>query len=325
MLEDGFGTSQSTQAGAVTDEWVETYQGMASGPLLDDAQVRLQALGPRQSGYFGAKAQCWIDAAREERMRGNGWGFVEEAAHQADLLIGGLEGHGQLLADNPKLRTSALVRPDLWRQLLAAKSSSGWAACPQAQQVVACAEVELIHAGHEAWLRSFDASSLRVARIEQEAQILPGMLKSCEPPPPPPPPPIPQKLTLPTDMLFEFDRSDVEGMLPEGRERLDELVRNLGAAREVTAIRADGYTDRLGSEAYNLGLSQRRARTVVDYLRNQGAMPSMSWYGHGKDNPVVQCSERDRVALIACLAPNRRVDLTFSRSLVSAPQLAPRE
>jgi outer membrane protein OmpA-like peptidoglycan-associated protein len=319
VLANGFQADQSTQAGAVTDTWIAQYRGMggfAGSAMLDDVQIRLHTLGARERGsYFGAKAQCWIDAAREERALHDRWGFVEEATHEADMLVSALETRAQPSAENPKLRTSSLLRPDLWRQLMAAKSSADWQNCPQAQQVVACGEVGLIHAGHEAWTRAFDASRRRVAAIEQQISTLPRTLSACAPPPAPLP--LPPKVTLPTDTLFEFDRSDVAGMLPQGRSKLDELVRDLGANQDVTEIHADGYTDRIGSERYNMALSQRRADTVVSYLRNQGATVPMSATGHGKADPVVQCGERERRALIECLAPNRRVELKFLRQGVA--------
>ena len=317
VLADGFHADQSTRAGAVTNEWIAQYRGIAGSSTLDEVQIRLHSLGPRErGGYFGAKAQCWIDAAHEERARHAGWGFVEEATRQADLLVDALETHAQPSAENPKLRTSSVLRPDLWRQLMAAKSSADLPDCLQAQQVVACGEVGLIHAGHEAWTRAYDASQRRVAAIEQQISTLPRTLSECAPPPAPRA--LPPKVTLPANALFEFDRSDVAGMLPQGRSQLDELVRDLGADPDVTAIHADGYTDRIGSDRYNMALSQRRADTVVSYLRNLGATVPMSAAGHGKADPVVQCGERERLGLIDCLAPNRRVELTFSRHGVEA-------
>lgn len=321
-LENGLSASQSAQAGAVTETWVVAYPGSVSGARLDNAQRRLQALGAQQHGYFGAKAQCWLYAAREEQAQYNQWGFVDEAAQQADQLIGALEGQRQPGADNPKLRTVSTVRPDLWRKLLAAKASPGFAVCPQAQALVACSEVALMHAGHEAWTRLFDASALRAAEVEQKMAALPAMLNACQPPKAVPY--VPPKITLPTDMLFQFDRGDLAGMLAQGRESLATLAREIVAVGDVAAIRVEGYTDRLGGDRYNERLSQQRADTVAGYLRGQGvAGVAMSAYGRGKSNPLVQCSERDREALIACLEPDRRVELSISRSDRAQPRAQP--
>ncbi len=316
VLEDGLRTSQSEQAGAATDAWVATYPGSIGRAQLDDEQRRLQALGPKQAGYFGAKAQCWIYAAREEHTQYNHWGFVEEAARQADQLIGALEGRGQASVENPKLRTAAIVRPDLWQRLLAAKSSPVFASCQPAQERVACAEVELMHAGHEAWTRSFDASAQRVDEVQRKVAELPAVLNACQPPPRiEPPPSLPNNITLPTDTLFRFDRGDLNGLLPQGRASLDTLARDIAESGDVTAIRAEGYTDRLGSDSYNQRLSRQRAETVAAYLRDRGAASvAVSAVGRGKANPLVQCNERNREALIACLAPNRRVEISLART-----------
>ncbi|WP_234775098.1 OmpA family protein [Paraburkholderia tropica] len=322
VLEEGLRASQSEQAGAATDAWVGAYPASVGRAQLDDEQHRLQALGAKQAGYFGAKAQCWIYAAREEHAQYNHWGFVEEAAHQADQLIGALEGRGQASVENPKLRTAAIVRPDLWQRLMAAKSSPAFASCQPAQERVACAEVELTHAGHEAWTHSFDASAQRVAEVQQKIADLPAVLNACQPPRKEPPP-LPSSITLPTDTLFRFDRGDLNGLLPQGRASLDALARDLAAAGDVTAVRTEGYTDRLGSDSYNMRLSRQRAETVAGYLRERReANIAMSAVGRGKANPVVQCNERDREALIACLAPNRRVELSIARKSSGAQAAA---
>ncbi|QGZ64193.1 OmpA family protein [Paraburkholderia acidisoli] len=315
VRENGFSASQNAAAGAVTETWNDTHPERVSHAQLDSEQQRLQALGAKQQNYFGAKAQCWIYAAREERNQYNEWGFVEEASREADQLIDGLEGRGALPAANPVLRTATIVRPDLWRRLEAAKNSPVFGACPRAQRIVACSEVALIHAGHEAWSRLFEASQLRVADAAQQIGTLDTALAACTPPSPASV--VPAKVVLPSDTLFQFDRGDIGGMLEQGRASLDALARDIVAAVDITAIRADGYTDRLGSERYNRDLSKRRAQTVVDYLRSRGVTNvQMSAVGRGSAGPVAQCGDRNanRAALIECLAPDRRVELSVSRA-----------
>jgi OOP family OmpA-OmpF porin len=78
-----------------------------------------------------------------------------------------------------------------------------------------------------------------------------------------------------------------------------------------------GYTDRIGPDAYNLALSQRRAQAVKDYLVSKGIEPNRIYTeGKGKANPVKQCPDpsakgevRNRTQLIQCLQPNRRVEV----------------
>lgn len=150
----------------------------------------------------------------------------------------------------------------------------------------------------------------------------------CEPPPPPPPPPAPtpppppppaapaptsEKVTFAADALFDFDKAVLR---PDGRAKLDELVSKLaGVSLEV--IIGVGYTDRIGSEAYNLDLSKRRAQAVKDYLVSKGIEPNRVYTeGKGKANPVKQCPDpsakgevRNQKQLIDCLQPNRRVEV----------------
>jgi OOP family OmpA-OmpF porin len=327
VLQTGFKASQGVAAGAVTPQWIETYSNTKNGPMLSAVQTRLNALGERKNNYFGDKAQCWLNAARDERSLHDGWGFIEEALHQADHLTTALETGQGLSVDNPELRTASVVRPDLWKQILAAKTSPLFPQCQEAQRLTACSEVELIHAGHEAWTRDFDASQRVIDGVEKGLPGIGAALEACTPPPvaAPAASPIPEKMTLQADATFKFDRSDVAGMLPDGRAKLDQLVRDLRQVDDVTGIRIEGYTDRLGSESYNRQLSAKRAETVKRYLQNGGVKTPMMARGRGKDEPVVECNNRNQQALIDCLAPNRRVELDFARSSGHAQQMQPRQ
>ncbi|WGS54592.1 OmpA family protein [Paraburkholderia sp. D15] len=320
VLQTGFKATQSQAAGAVTPQWIATYGGIRNGAMLASVQTRLNALGDRKNNYFGDKAQCWLNAARDERASHDGWGFIEEALVQANTLTTALETSQGLSADNPELRTAAIVRPDLWQQILAAKTSPLFPQCQEAQRLTACSEVELIHAGHEAWTRDFSESQRLVDGVEKGMPAIGAALEACTPPPVAPvASPIPQKMTLQADATFRFDRGDLAGMLPTGKDKLDQLVRDLKQADDVTAIRVEGYTDRLGSDGYNRQLSAKRAETVKRYLQGGGVKTPIAARGHGKEDPVVQCNDRDRQALIDCLAPNRRVELEFARSASPTP------
>jgi outer membrane protein OmpA-like peptidoglycan-associated protein len=121
-------------------------------------------------------------------------------------------------------------------------------------------------------------------------------------------------MTLQADATFKFDRGDLAGMLPGGKVKLDQLLHDLNQVEDVTGIRIEGFTDRLGSDSYNRQLSAKRAETVKRYLQNGGVKTPITARGRGKEDPVVQCNNRNRRALIDCLAPNRRVELGFARS-----------
>ncbi|WP_434030207.1 OmpA family protein [[Pseudomonas] boreopolis] len=123
---------------------------------------------------------------------------------------------------------------------------------------------------------------------------------------PPPPPPAPVRLQ--TDALFDFDSATLK---PAGQERLRQLVREAGDLEAVRDVLVVGYTDRIGSDAYNLKLSQRRAQAVRDFLVGQGLPASaVRAEGRGEADPVAECPPGSSRAVIECLAPNRRVEIT---------------
>ncbi|RYF50567.1 MAG: outer membrane protein assembly factor BamE [Comamonadaceae bacterium] len=116
-----------------------------------------------------------------------------------------------------------------------------------------------------------------------------------------------QSYSLATDALFGFD-SDV--LHPEGQRKVKDLAKNLRDVR-FERIGVVGHTDRLGTESYNLRLSERRAQAVRAVLVDAGLPASqIAVSGKGEVEPVVQCAQQARAALTECLAPNRRVDVT---------------
>ena len=125
----------------------------------------------------------------------------------------------------------------------------------------------------------------------------------------PPPPVLKEPLRLSADALFDFNRAELK---PEGREQLAGLLQQLRAASQVEQLRITGYTDRIGSESYNLALSQRRAESVRDYLAANGvSADAMQVEGRGNADPVAECPDGgSRADLIACLQPNRRVEIS---------------
>ncbi|SDO03554.1 OmpA-OmpF porin, OOP family [Rhodoferax sp. OV413] len=130
-------------------------------------------------------------------------------------------------------------------------------------------------------------------------------------PTPAPPPPPPMKVTIAADSLFAFDKATVT---PAGRQALDAFaadVKNL----QFDTIMVTGHSDRIGSHAYNMKLSTRRAEAVSAYLVQSAGIPAAKMLSKGVDgaDPVTKPGDckgsKVSKALIACLQPDRRVEL----------------
>ncbi|MFM0210131.1 OmpA family protein [Paraburkholderia sediminicola] len=317
VLKTGLGAVQDTAAGAPTSQWVSTYAPIASaGDALTALQQRLNTLPGDRDSYFHAKAQCWINAAQQARQAHDKWGFVEEAIGQAALITTSLENGTPLSAANPELRTVSTVRPDLWNIVNVIKSDPATARCPQALQPLACAEVELIHAGHYAWTRNFSAAEKLLPEIHSNLQKSAETAMQCaqqQPAQQQTASAVPPQVTLRADSAFRFNGGDEAALLPRGKAQLDAVVDGLQQAPAIRRLNINGYTDSLGSDAYNSALSLQRAQTVRDYLRKHGVTMPISVQGRGKTNPLVTCTQTKRDELVQCLAPNRRVEIDFAR------------
>ncbi|MDP0382322.1 OmpA family protein [Glaesserella parasuis] len=108
------------------------------------------------------------------------------------------------------------------------------------------------------------------------------------------------------DFLFDFDK-DI--LTTKGREVVDDVAEQLKSSG-AEKVKLVGYTDRLGSEEYNLDLSQRRANMVKARLIEQGIKVPIEAVGYGKANQVKACDGESGQALRDCLRPNRRVEIT---------------
>jgi OOP family OmpA-OmpF porin len=130
------------------------------------------------------------------------------------------------------------------------------------------------------------------------------------PPPPPPAPPQVQKITLASKALFDFDKAVLK---PEGMAAIDtEIIAKLRDVQKLELVLVTGHTDRIGTQAYNQKLSERRADAVRNYLVSKGVpRDKIETLGMGKTQPVpgVTCTMTAMKELIACLAPNRRVEV----------------
>ena len=119
-----------------------------------------------------------------------------------------------------------------------------------------------------------------------------------------------KRFELSADALFAFGGSDLRDVQPQGRTELTAIAGQLKDAK-AAIIQVVGHTDRIGSEADNQALSQRRAQTVREFLIQNGvAAGSLTAVGVGESQPVKQCSDSlPHGELVTCLQPNRRVEV----------------
>ena len=84
------------------------------------------------------------------------------------------------------------------------------------------------------------------------------------------------------NIFYDFDKASLR---PESKEALDEMAQMLRDNPNVT-IEMGAHTDRKGSDEYNVNLSKRRAKSVVDYLVGAGISPDrLTWKGYGESVP----------------------------------------
>ncbi|WP_265470361.1 porin OmpA [Haemophilus parainfluenzae] len=123
---------------------------------------------------------------------------------------------------------------------------------------------------------------------------------------------VSKTFNLASDVTFAFGKANLK---PQAKATLDGIYGEIAQINNVNVAVA-GYTDRIGKDAPNVKLSQRRADSVANYLVAKGVpAQSISAVGHGKANPVTgsTCDAvKGRKALIACLAPDRRVEIAVN-------------
>ncbi|MDB5815565.1 MAG: ompA family protein [Rhodocyclales bacterium] len=132
--------------------------------------------------------------------------------------------------------------------------------------------------------------------------------------PAPAPAPAAVKVNIPADALFEYNKAEISNL---GQEKLAAFADRVVKLKSLEVVIAVGHADRVGTDAYNQALSEKRADAVKDFLVSKG-VPANRVYteGKGKTQPVTgdQCKKmgaesRKNQKLIDCLGPDRRVEL----------------
>ena len=124
--------------------------------------------------------------------------------------------------------------------------------------------------------------------------------------------PVLEKVSLSTDVLFDFGKADLKDA---GKEKLDELAGRISDAN-LEAVVATGHADRIGKDDSNQKLSEARAQAVKDYLEGKVATQNIEVAGKGEAEPVTGAAcermgpeQRKNRKLVECLQPDRRVEI----------------
>ena len=335
LLLCGAASAQTTQLAPqkerITDEAIRADQ-----KAYEVLQGRIKGLNDRGRpvrDYHLSKSQCWLDVSFHEYTRNDRSAFPQAAMTESEKLIVGMEkGMSPLPMDTPLVNDAARLRPDLWDRTAALKGHTGFRC---AQQKVACAEVELVHAGNEHNQQQWRHAKPYVQIAEDLLGEARDLAEACNPPPAPqtapaplaPPAPLPppaapaplQQEQLSAGVLFNFDKFDAKNMRPFSVVQLEELVRKVQREKLVVlSIQLSGHADRLnstGKSDYNQRLSEKRVATVKAELAKLGIAPNlMSTVASGDTQQIQGCEQRyTRTAeLQECLLPNRRVEVTIS-------------
>lgn len=140
---------------------------------------------------------------------------------------------------------------------------------------VDCGRTFTIQASKEGYeAKSFPVAQTKGTALEVSAELQPieSIIK-------------PDEITL-NEIYFEFDKSNIT---KEGAFELDKLVQAMQKYPELV-IMVKAHTDKRGSDAYNMALSERRARSTVQYVLSKGiARDRIQGKGFGESEPKVDC------------------------------------
>ena len=266
---------------------------------------KLAAGEPGPNNYYLAKARSWLDMALSEYHEHEGNGIVPASVAQAEPLLDALENKQTGISmDAPmQVQGSEAVRPDLWNKIAALKKHDKFSC---GQRPVAEAEVLLVWAGHEklesSWAHAEPYERSAEDLLKEALASINGCLAQM---------PAIEKIALSSDALFRFGTAEPE---PSALWRLNRLADNIKIAKTLQEVVLVGHADHLRSDGHqerNQILSEKRAESIRQYLIGKG-IPADKIHasGAGSSQPTVQCpANQSRAKQIACLQPNRRVEI----------------
>ncbi|MBV2235932.1 MAG: OmpA family protein [Sterolibacterium sp.] len=210
-----------------------------------------------------------------------------------------------------------MIKKNTQMMLLAAMgifTSAAFAQVPDNDGYMFDSRGVVARSGHDlCWRTTRWTPAMAIAECDGDLVKKPAVAAATPAPvpaPAPAPKPVAEKITLAADALFDFDKAVLR---PEGKAKLDDLAEK-SKQLNVEVILAVGHADRLGRDAYNQSLSERRAEAVKQYLVSKGVDANrIDAAGKGSTQPATKDGEcvgtKRTKALIDCLQPDRRVSI----------------
>lgn len=118
-------------------------------------------------------------------------------------------------------------------------------------------------------------------------------------------------ITLGGDLAFKFGSAK---LTPEGKKMIDDYVEMIGRQANIR-IDVVGHSDRIGNAEANRRLSLQRAQSVRAQILTSPRIDAKRVFARsvGDTEPLVECNQTNRKALIECLSPNRRVEVFVNK------------
>ena len=289
---------------------------------LQERIHQLNERGVPVRDYHLSKAQCWLDVSLHEYTRNDRSAFPQEAMTESEKLIVGLEKKATPLPmDTPLVNDAARLRLDLWARTEALKQHAGFKC---AWKQVACADVELVHAGNEFNQQQWRHAKPYVQIAEELVSEANELVAHCLPAQAAPkviaiaPIPVvaPLAVALSAHVLFDFDKFTPDHIRANTRAELDAMIARVKLEGiRIESLSIIGHADRLnstGNKNYNQQLSQKRVNTVRDLLAAQGlTVSSVTISAKGDTDQLQACQAQFKkpADLQECLLPNRRVQV----------------
>lgn len=280
---------------------------------INSLRSRIAAVRPvASSAYAVSRAEGMTEFGVEEYAETDKTGVIEAVLDDALAMLLTQEKRTKLQnLDIPKMPGTLMMRQDLWDKTRQIKKDPIKFNCVQEQ--LARLEVGLIELAHEQYevnakLNTEEHTKPYETLVDVLNEDLDDALSHCKPVSK-----LPRKYVFAADALFKFDKFTEQDILDAGKQKLNAFAKEIIKNQvQWQTIIITGHTDRLGRHDYNLRLGQKRADTIRDYLLKNYSLPAnrIKTRSMGYVQPVVYCSgEEITDELIACLQPNRRVEI----------------